>query len=878
MMLHSRIGIPTCVFLLSFCALPELLAEPGESTATVGPPVAQTNAQAQPAPDRTLELSRAVRPWEFLSAVGTRAALFGREDGRLEAWVYPLKILRDFSLTFHVGGRALPAASLARTVTVRPESCSILYAGDSFVVRETLFVPVDEPGAVIILEIETAEPLEIEAGFERDFQLMWPAALGGTYMGWDTKLRAFALGEEQRRFFALIGSPSAAEPRQEYSTNSNTSRKTSFRLGRTEKGKQQKVIVLAASVESRAEAEKTYRRLSNDFPRLQQEAADHYRRYLERTVALQLPDRELQQAYDWSRVSVLQGMVNNPFLGSGLIAGYRTSGSNARPGFAWFFGRDALWTALALNAAGDFANVRTALDFLIQYQRDDGKIPHEVAQGANFVPWFEDYPYGYASADATPLFILAMKDYAVRSGDLAFVQDRWASLWKAHAFLQSTRGPQGFAQNEGVGHGWVEGGPLLPVRTEFYQSGLGVAALGALAQLARLTGKEEIQNELEQGFARQKALLNDAFWVPEKNIFAFALDQENKKVEVASVLATVPLWFDLLAAEKANAMINRLADADHAADWGMRIISSQDARFGPTGYHFGSVWPLFTGWASVGEYRAHRAFPAYANLRANALLALDRSLGHVTEVLSGSYYSELSTSSPHQIWSAAMVISPLLRGLFGLESDATANRVTLAPHVPASWDWFEIQNLPVGSATLSLAYRKSRDEITLAIERRGSGDAVLEFAPAVSLRAKVLGVEMNGRPVAFRLQTSAVDQHVVVHFPVPGGPNTLRIRLQDDFALHVSANLPPLGGSSRNLKVVSRTWNTSRDRLEVEVAGLAGSEYEISLWGAEQIAGVEGAELVASGQGKGHLRVTFPATADGAYVRRKILIRFNTGR
>ena len=123
----------------------------------------------------------------------------------------------------------------------------------------------------------------------------------------------------------------------------------------------------------------------------------------------------------------------------------------------------------------------------------------------------------------------------------------------------------------------------------------------------------------------------------------------------------------------------------------------------------------------------------------------------------------------------------------------------------------------------------------------------------------------------------AVDQHVVVHFPVHGGPNSLRIRLQDDFALHVSANLPPLGGSSRNLKVVSRTWNTSRDRLEVEVAGLAGNEYEIPLRGAEQIAGVEGAELVASGQGKGHLRVRFPA-ADGAYVPRKILIRFNTGR
>ena len=102
----------------------------------------------------------------------------------------------------------------------------------------------------------------------------------------------------------------------------------------------------------------------------------------------------------------------------------------------------------------------------------------------------------------------------------------------------------------------------------------------------------------------------------------------------------------------------------------MRIISSRAAKYSAGGYHFGSVWPLFTGWASVGEYRYHRALTGFTNLMANSQLALDGSLGHVTEVLSGDYYQPLSTSSPHQIWSAAMVISPLLRGLFGLEADA----------------------------------------------------------------------------------------------------------------------------------------------------------------------------------------------------------------
>src|SRR6202022_4052429 len=109
-------------------------------------------AQERP---RSLELSRPVRPWEFLCAVGTRAGLLGNEAGRMEAWVYPLKLLRDFRLRFHTEGRALPAETLARSLITRPESSTIVYTGDTFSVRETFFVPVNEPGPVIWLGTRT---------------------------------------------------------------------------------------------------------------------------------------------------------------------------------------------------------------------------------------------------------------------------------------------------------------------------------------------------------------------------------------------------------------------------------------------------------------------------------------------------------------------------------------------------------------------------------------------------------------------------------------------------------------------------------------------------------------------------------------------------
>src|SRR5437762_9511269 len=204
-------------------------------------------------------------------------------------------------------------------------------------------------------------------------------------------------------------------------------------------------------------------------------------------------------------------------------------------------------------------------------------------------------------------------------------------------------------------------------------------------------------------------MVNQLFWSDATRRFVFALDQNSQKVDEPSVLAMVPMWFHLLDDQKAGSTITQLADHDHETDWGMRIISSNSPKYSAGGYHFGSVWPLFAGWASVGEYQYHRDLAAYSNLRANALLALDGSLGHVSEVLSGDYYQPLSTSSPHQIWSAAMVVSPLLRGMFGLHADAANRTLTFAPHAPADWTAYSVRGVAVGADTLDLSYKKTAE-------------------------------------------------------------------------------------------------------------------------------------------------------------------------
>ena len=455
------------------------------------------------------DISRPVRSWEFLDAVGTRAGLLGREDGTLEAYVYPLKIVKDLRLRFEEGGQALPAGSLARRITARPGAYTITYTGDDFRVTETLVVPPNEPGALILLDVSARSPLRIDVEFTRDFQLMWPASIGSGYGDWSQENKSFVFGADGYPFAAVLGSPDAALLTREHATDYSTATGSAFTLGSVT-GHGQRVLAVAGSMKSRDDALAVYRALLARHDQVIEETERHYHDYLANTVGLKLPEPWLQEAYDWARISEAEGMVDNPFLGRGLVAGYGPSKGAYRPGYAWFFGRDSFWTSLALTSSGDFANARTAIAFVSKFQREDGKIPHEISQSASFVDWFKQFPYGYASADATPLFAIATADYVRASGDVAFAREQAPHLWKALDFMHSTLDEAGFPKNIGVGHGWVEGGRLLPVRTELYQAGCYVEALRSLAFVARALNDEPRARQLEAEFDQKRRALNPA--------------------------------------------------------------------------------------------------------------------------------------------------------------------------------------------------------------------------------------------------------------------------------------------------------------------------------------------------------------------------------
>ena len=103
--------------------------------------------------------------------------------------------------------------------------------------------------------------------------------------------------------------------------------------------------------------------------------AESYTKLLANSTSIITPDKSLNEAFQWAVVSIEQLRAHPvdahsvPTPETALVAGYYASGDSARPGFGWFFGRDALYTLFAVNGYGDFALSKSELEFLINRQR-----------------------------------------------------------------------------------------------------------------------------------------------------------------------------------------------------------------------------------------------------------------------------------------------------------------------------------------------------------------------------------------------------------------------------------------------------------------------------------------------------------------------------
>ncbi len=760
----------------------------------------------------SMTLTRAARDWQFLDAVGPHAGLLGREDGIFEAWIYPLKLFRDFQLKFRLGDIVLTGRHCCRA----PSPCgrnpsSVKYIYDSFTACATWFVPVDQ-------RARSSRSKSIASIRSPWRHLLFPTWPGCGPPDWATPTVS-GTRNSRRSVSAATTTASSPLPERREPARITTTYSANYSAEHTD----------VISFGPPAKGNTTYRFVDGRLVRkpeagrrpVQQAAHQRYRAATTRPRLLLALSRQHREA-----LAAGPRSCNSPTTGraSAPCRAWWTNPSRAK---AWSpdttsraaaIARASAGTSvatpcgpsLALNSIGDFRTTRTALEFLMQYQRPDGKIPHEIAQTVKLIDWWKDYPYGTASADGTPLFIVGFDDYVRASGDVAFARDHWDSLWRRLSVSEvHLRGERPGA--EPPCRAWLDRGRPAALRSRTSNP----APPKANSQASYIRRESALPESSRSPISRapsasptllrlsitrppqQRATIEKLFWSPQSNSYGYALDvsrQAHRQAQRARHGAHV--------VRRSSISTRAISSSTRSPALRIRPTGacasslSKDPLYSPTGYHFGSVWPLFTGWASVAGYRYHRALYGYLNLMANAQLAHDGSPGRVTEVLSGDYYTQLSTSTPHQIWSSAMVISPLLRGLMGLEVDAMNSRVTFAPHVPAGWNDFAIQNVKVGTTRLDFTYHRTADDITLEVaaprQRQRTTGVFSGIQPA---RESSRGQGEWREGFAEDVAANENDQHATVSVPISADKTTIHLHVSGDFGIAYPFAVPARWGA-----------------------------------------------------------------------------------
>lgn len=790
------------------------------------------------------ELSGPAIPSRFVNAVGQKAGIWGFESGVLEGWVYPLKVFHDFRLAFQIEGSPTIDAgeTLVRAVRVRPESVDLQYSAEQYTITETLFTPRNEPGFAISLKVRASRPVRVFVRFRPDLNLMWPGAIGGQEVVWNSDKKWMELREPSGTFSALVGSPAAMDSTavgyHVYRTDRNPYEEMQLRLDPNDSNSGVPIIV-AGGIRNAYEPKAVYERILAHLPELYAESVKHYADLDNDGPKVSTPDPDLNSALRWSRVSLDQLKVCNPLLGCGYVSGYGSSGTATRPMYAWFFDEPNA-SERAFLEVGSIESMREAFRFLQKFQRGDGQIPHEISQSAGVIDWFNKYPYSYIHSDAALWYLIAMDHFYRFTGDETFLKESWPSIRRAYEFCISLLNPEnGLPKIPPENWGSMETAGVSV--QDSAMAGEWIAALRAMSDLGGAMNDAALAKECTNREKLASESLEKMFWNPSTGYYNYGIGSSGEKVTYLNPAIAYAAWFGALPRARSQAVSERLASAQFLSDWGQRSMSLEDPRYNENSYQVGSAWPFFTAPSIINDYQNHNPIQGFISVTSMTHLRIFAARGAMPESLSGSFYRLLDNGVPHQMFSELNAMPVFVEGVLGMELDVPHNTLRLAPHLPPAWTGTSIRQFPYGKGQLNVQLHQALGRLTADLEVTPGISPDLVFSPALPAGAIPYSVKVQGKVVGFRTEDTGSDVHVHLKVNLVS-KSTIEILYRGGIAVDVPWQPIMEGDSSRNLHVLESSYENRQLQLLVE--GRPDIAYQIRLLTPWRIAAATSAKSI----------------------------------
>ena len=695
---------------------------------------------------------------------GDRIYLIGTQDGNFPdmgrhvpgemggLWLHPIKLIDGFwaRITDQATGEEAWLSDAVEFVNY-PYGNEFRYAPvlNSVEIQRFQFCPDGKEGMVIQYSIKNnsnqKRNLEFTFSVKTDLSPVWLSEQLGIKdaidkVSWEKNNNFFSARDSANPWFAVWGTTnmSGAQSSKKISIPKKTMGKgiaatSEYKLTIDENSSSTLAFIISGSNQDRNAAVETYQYLLKNHTELLAQKKQRYDAILNR-ARIEIPDRSLQEVYEWIKVNDDWLARDVPGIGRGLAAGF--------PEYPWWFGCDNTYSLQAVMASGDFELAKQTLRLLkneSMKKNGNGRIIHEVSTNG--------VVYNPGNTQETAAFIMCIEKLFRWTGDLDFIREMYPVMKMGLRWLLTDMDQNKNLFPEGYGIMEVYGlkAELIDVAVYTQQ------ALQATAEIAAVLNDEPARKEYQQLSIKLAEKINRDFWdeseetycdfygtraqavsgaegnITQLKLYGTDLSKEELKKRIAFysrlketflkmpdtskgwltnknwVIAT-PLETGIAPPERAIRLLDKIRK-ENVGEYGpyLAAIGGRDA-----------MMTISTGVQAVSECKYGRMDQCiwYAN----------RIVDTFNRVLPGSMSEMMPDYGDFtQAWTSYGIVVPLVEYVFGAQPDALHKKITFEPHLPSGWENVSIENLPVGTNIVSLIRSKTSKGIEYTLSSKEQG-------------------------------------------------------------------------------------------------------------------------------------------------------------
>lgn len=528
-------------------------------------------------------------------------------------------------------------------------------------------------------------------------------------------------------------------------------------------------ITISGSYKSEKSVRATFSKTQANASELLLAKKERYQSIASKTK-LTIPDKDLEQAFRWTKYNTDWLIRDVPEIGRGLSAG--------APDYPWWFGADSEYALKGLVATGQPALVKQSVDVVFKLSEKvngNGRIMHETStNGAVFNP---------GNINETPQFTSLIAHVYRWTGDREFLNKYFPTIKKGLAWLLKENDKDGNLLPDGFGMMEIHGMNSEMIDVAAYTQ----KAFADAAELASEMGDARSAKHYASIASQLRTKINKEFWVPESNSYADFIGTPKQAISLISDaviradtlrkpwaveelkaakskitgssssakrgfvvhhnwVVNTPMETGIADSSKALAALQTASkfinpfgafvtgiDRDESAGQDESSVAGNNKVFTYTG----AVMTLPTGVLAISENNYGRPDAALGYLK--------RMTKSFSFALPGSIY-EVSPDygMMAQAWNVYSYAYPIVQQFFGIQPFASRKTIRIQPQMPATWNEASLENVIVGDNELDYTFKRAGKKLSLDLNQNQEGWKIVVALP----KGKYSNWSVNGKQVS----------------------------------------------------------------------------------------------------------------------------------